>query len=250
MVRILLALSAALALAFTTGAASARSIVGMGIDGTNNFVFVWYDDGTVTAGSSNSLSSKRTSYRYTLPPGKTYRDIVGMGIDGGNDFVFAWYRDGTVSAGTSDDLDKRRRPYRYSLPPGKTVSDIVGMGIDGRKNNVLAWYRDGTVSMGTSADLDSKRSPYSFDLPDMRSPSAIHGMAIDGYVLGRDGQKEWRSLFGEVVDQKFVDAGKRVLGIAFDGTGAMSFAWYGDGKVSAGKSVDLAKVRKPYSFSR
>ena len=32
-----------------------RDIVGMGIDGQNNVCFAWYQDGTVSAGSSRDL---------------------------------------------------------------------------------------------------------------------------------------------------------------------------------------------------
>jgi hypothetical protein len=91
----------------------------MGIAGSDDHVFVWYRDGTVSSGSSSKLAQHRAPYAYTLPPGKTPGDIMGMGIAGSNDHVFAWYRDGTVSSGSSSDLDQHRAPYPYSLPSGK-----------------------------------------------------------------------------------------------------------------------------------
>lgn len=65
-------------------------IVGMGIAGSNDHVYVWYADGTVTSGTSGDLDAYRPSYTYSLPQGKSPQDIVGMGI-AGNDHVFAWY---------------------------------------------------------------------------------------------------------------------------------------------------------------
>jgi hypothetical protein len=155
-------------------------IVGMGISGSNDYVYAWYEDGTVSSGASSDLDFYRTPYSYSLPQGKTPADIVGMGIAGSDDHVYAWYRDGTVSSGISSDLDLYQAPYSYSLPPGKTPADIVGMGIAGSSDRVYAWYRDGTVSSGTSSDLDLYRAPYSYDPPHGKTPLDIAGIGIAG----------------------------------------------------------------------
>ena len=78
-------------------------IVGMGISSVDA-VYVWYDDGTATSGTTTDLDAHRTPYAYTLPAGKSPADIVGMAIDKADDHCYAWYSDGTVSAGTSWDL--------------------------------------------------------------------------------------------------------------------------------------------------
>ncbi|NEO16563.1 MULTISPECIES: hypothetical protein [unclassified Moorena] len=75
-------------------------IVGMGsepdCDGGNTKHFVWFDDRTVSAGSSSNLDRFRPLYGYSLPPGKTPDDIVGMGsepdCDGGNTKHFVWFK--------------------------------------------------------------------------------------------------------------------------------------------------------------
>lgn len=231
-----------------------KEIVGMGIDGTNNLVLTWYDDRTVSGGSSRELSSKRAPYQYSLPDGKAPTDIVGIGVDGGNDFVFAFYADGTVSAGTSHDLGSRRKPQPFTLPKGKTPHDIVDVGIDGSNNLVVAWYRDGTVSAGSSHDLASRRPPEPYVLPQGKAPADIVGIGVDGFVS--DDQEPTRQLgevFGEVLEGKYVDAALRTAKAAqayFGGRGSICFAWYKDGTVSAGSSTNLAEVRAPYSYQR
>ena len=155
-------------------------IVGMGITGSDDHIFVWYEDGTASSGASSDLDFYRAPYGYSLPSGKTPADIIGMGIAGSDDRVFVWYRDGTVSIGISSDLDFHQTPYSYSLPPGKTPADIVGMGIAGSDDHVYAWYLDGTVSSGTSSDLGVYRAPYSYDLPYGKTPADIVGMGIAG----------------------------------------------------------------------
>lgn len=155
-----------------------RDIVAMAIDCSDDHVFAWYKDGTVSSGTSTNLDVYRKLYRYALPTGKTTSDIVGVGI-ANDDHVFAWYRDGTVSSGTSEDLDKYRKPYGYTLPPGKTPNNIVAMAIACSDNSVYTWYRDGTVSSGTSDDLDRHRAPYTYNLQ-LLPPAAPSELRISG----------------------------------------------------------------------
>lgn len=229
--------------------ANIRDIVGMGIDDTNNLVFSWYADGTVTAGSSIALSSKREARRYTLPEGKKPSDIAGMGIDGTNNLVFAWYDDGTVSAGSSTDLSSKRSPEKYALPAGKTPRDIVGTGIDGKNNLCFAWYQDGTVSAGSSRDLGSKRQPAPYDLASGKTPNDVVGIGIDGLAHEKalDGLID---LFGGAVLNKDDDSVlTKIRSIFDDVTKSLVFVWYEDGTVSAGSSKELAKVRAPSRFT-
>ncbi|MEM7064330.1 MAG: hypothetical protein AAF572_14335 [Cyanobacteria bacterium P01_B01_bin.77] len=183
-------------------------MVGFGLDGDNNYVFAWSDDGTVTAGSSTRIHNYRHPYNYLIAPGVKRSDIVGMGLDGENNTVYTWLRDGRVIAGSSNNLDRTRSPYRYSLPRGYSPNDIVGMGVDGENNYNFAWYRNGMVSAGTSNDLDKFRAPYRYTLPPGYAPTDIVGMAIDGEAN-------------------------------------MIFAFYRDGKVSAGTSDNLDRYRAP-----
>jgi hypothetical protein len=170
----------------------------MGIDGENNYNFVWFKDGWVSAGSSENLGKYRKPYEYQLPlnpdTNKPYRpkDIVGMGVDGENNYNFVWFRNGWVSAGSSEDLGKYRKPYEYQLPLNPETNkpyrpqDIIGMGIDGENNYNFVWYKDGRVSAGTSEDLGKYRKPYKIE----RAP-AVNVQPNDVVGMGIDGENNW-----------------------------------------------------------
>lgn len=223
----------------------ASNIVGIAIDGTNNSVYTFYDDLTVTGGSTSKLSSKRKAYKYKLPRNKKPSDIVGIGIDGSNNYVFAWYKDGTVSAGTTKNLTSKRKPYKYVLPKGKKPTDIIGIGIDGTNNLVVAVYRDGTVSAGTTKDLGKKRSLAKYKLPKGKTPSDIIGIGIDGFIVGKGKEKDnLVSLFEDIGNSNYASAIKNI----YKSRGSLCFAWYTDGEVSAGSSKNFNEVREPYTY--
>ena len=66
--------------------------MGMAIAGSNDYVYVWYDDGTVSAGTTKDLDAYKSIYLYTLPAGKTFADIIGLGIAGSNDYTYVWFK--------------------------------------------------------------------------------------------------------------------------------------------------------------
>lgn len=188
-------------------------IVGIGIACSNDRVYVWYEDGTLSVGTSANLGAYQPYLpghtTYTLPPGKTPLDIVGISI-ASDDHVYAWYRDGTASSGTSSDLDKYRLPYSYSLAPGKSPGDVAGIGIACSNDHVYAWYKDGTVSSGKSSDLDQYRTPYTYTLPPGKG--AAHLVGID--IAGND----------------------------------HVYAWYLDRTASSGTSANLIEYDAPYTY--
>ena len=226
------------------------NIVSIAIDGTNNLVLTYYDDGTVSRGSSKDLSSKGPPRPFILPGDRNPNDIVGTGVDGDNDFVFAWYKDGTVSAGTSRDLSSRRTPKKYKLPGDRRPKDIAAMGIDGSNNLVCAWYKDGMVSAGSSRDLDSRRQLTRYALAPSKTPANVVGIAVDGFVHGDNWEKHLEDLVGSALDlswKAFKDAGA-VINDFFFSRGSLCFAWYDDLTVSAGKSTQLDEARPPYKY--
>ena len=242
---------------FNCNTVFAANIVGIAIDGTNNNVYTYYDNFTVTAGSTSKLSSKRKAYKYKLPKNRKPSDIVGIGIDGSNNYVFAWYKDGTVSAGTTKNLASKRKPYKYALPKGKKPNDIAGVGIDGTNNLVIAIYKDGTVSAGTTKNLGKKRSLKKYKLPSGKKPNDIIGMGVDGYILGKDKGKNVKDsvvgLFEDLGDSNYTKATKKAAKLAkniYNSRGSLCFAWYKDGMVSAGSSTDFNEVREPYKYMR
>ena len=188
---------------------SASEIVGIDI-ASDNHVYAWYSDGSVSSGSDLDFDIYRTLYKYALPGQKSLADIVGMGIACSDDHVYTWYTDGQVSAGTSSDLDKYRPLYSYTLPNGKSPGDILGIS-NASDDHVYAWYTDGTVSAGTSWDLGEYREPYPY--------TVASGKSIDDIVE---------------------------IGIACNNDNV--YAWYKDGTVSIGTSWDLDYVHEPYLY--
>ena len=155
-------------------------IVGMGIAGSNDHVYTWYADGTVSSGFSRNLEFHSGKQNFSLPAGYDPWDIVAMAIAGSNDHVYTWFADGKVSEGWSQDLGFYNPPTDFTLPPGKEISDIVGIGIAGSNDHVYAWYADGTVSEGWSQDLDFHRAPYAYELPGARKTGHIIDIGIAG----------------------------------------------------------------------
>jgi hypothetical protein len=128
-------------------------IVGMAIAKSDDRVYVWSDDGTVTSGRSDDLDAYRNGYAYSVPPGYAYSDIVAVAI-AANDRVYAFYDNGRYSIGNSSDLDRYGSGWSYSLPPGKTHADILGM--DFLSSGALyTWFDDGDYTRGVPGDLDS-----------------------------------------------------------------------------------------------
>lgn len=156
----------------------ASEIVGMAI-APDDVVFAWYLDGTVSAGNSTDLSSRRPPNGYTLPPGKAPADIVDVAI-ARDSRVYAWYRDGTVSSGSSSDLTLHRPAQPYTLPPGRSPQDLAGIAIAKSSDRVFAWYSDGTVSSGNSRDLDASTPPQPVAFPPGRSGRDLVGVGIAG----------------------------------------------------------------------
>ena len=151
---------------------------------SDDHVYYWYDDYEVSSGTTRELTKYRSTYSYSLPPGKTPSNIVGIAIgwNGSKDVVWSWYDDYTVYAGSTSDLDSVSGPIGYSVLSGKSVDDIVGIAAIpvGSGNRVYTWYDDGAelvVSQGTFFDL-GKYSHGSFTTAIQRSADEIVGIGI------------------------------------------------------------------------
>ena len=189
------------------------NIVGMSIACSNDHVYTWYSDRTVSEGTSENLAAYEAPHFYSLPFGKTPDDIVEIGI-AGNDHVYAWYRDGTLSSGTTTELGKYQPRHPYRLPQGHSPNNIVGIDIACSNDHVYVWYSgfQARVSSGTSDDLDKYQQPSHFSTAASKSPGSIVGIGI----AGND----------------------------------HVYAWYNDGKASSGTSSDLQKYRFQYEYVR
>jgi hypothetical protein len=161
--------------------ANPDEIVGMAIAKSDDHVYAWSDDGTVTSGTSNDLDEYRNGYAYSVPPGYTFTDIVAIGIRPGDD-VIAWYDNGRYSIGRSYDLDAVAGTAIYTLPQGKTTADLLGADVlaDGR---VVSWYDDGTYAIGTPSDLDATGSGYTWYVAPGKTRAEVIGVGLAGNGL-------------------------------------------------------------------
>ena len=90
---------------------SGKTLIAAGIAGTNDHVYYWWSDGTVSSGTTSNPLRYRNYYRSNQPRNKT---LIGVGI-GGNDHVYYFYTDGTVSSGSTDNPTKYRPYYKSGL---------------------------------------------------------------------------------------------------------------------------------------
>lgn len=149
---------------------------------------------------------------------KRYSPIVAMAIAPDNK-VYTWYQNGKVSVGTTSDLDRYQAPRSFILPEGRRVAEIRDIGI-ARDSTVHVWYNDSSKSVGQSRDLGA-------------------------YVPKVLDDK------GKVVKVRH-PAGKsmlNVIGIAIAKSDDHVYAWYDDGTVSSGSSMNFTRyyTNRPYT---
>lgn len=97
------------------GAKDMLHVVGVGIAKSNDHVYVWYEDGTVSSGTSMDFDRYFTPRSFSTTTGSSY-EIRGMGI-AADDRVYAWFSQGKASSGTSGELGRHRSAYGYSYAP-------------------------------------------------------------------------------------------------------------------------------------
>jgi CubicO group peptidase (beta-lactamase class C family) len=112
---------------------SMLNVVGIAIAKSNNHVYVWYDDGTMSSGTSLDFTRYISPRPYSLSASRY--GIRGMGI-AANDHVYTWHKNGKAQSGTSQDLDRYIQPYDYSLPP---------LGRRGGPDDPMRWYSEITI---------------------------------------------------------------------------------------------------------
>ncbi|MEJ2044022.1 MAG: serine hydrolase [Reinekea sp.] len=107
---------------------SMANVVGIGIAKSNDHVYIWYDNGTVSSGTSRDFTYYFVDRSYQGPYGNTPYRILAMAISK-NDSVYAWYANGKTSTGWSRDLASERAPANYERPSmaslGGSYTDIT-----------------------------------------------------------------------------------------------------------------------------
>jgi len=130
---------------------TAYDIVGIAIAKSNDHVYVWYDDGKVSEGTSTNFAAYAQPATFTTAGGSggLPRDIRGVGI-AANDRVYAWFGNGKASSGWSRDLDAYLAPYTYTLPTLQDLPDFVAQYGSITAQNLLD-HRSGFTRSGDSA---------------------------------------------------------------------------------------------------
>jgi CubicO group peptidase (beta-lactamase class C family) len=109
------------------------NILDIAIAKSNDHVYVWYDDGTVSAGTSTDFDAYRAPYNYTTsgPVGMRYL-IRGVGISS-TDRVYVWFSNGATTNGTTNYVSLTNGGS-YTVP-----------GVPDAPNWVADWYGKMTV---------------------------------------------------------------------------------------------------------
>ena len=111
------------------------NIVGIGRSKTNNHVYTWYEDGTLTEGNMTNLGAHTSlPVKFATPAGLKPYDLreIDFGADG---HVRAWYRNGQISAGSLKNLGDHDAPKAYIIPEAGYVGG----------DNWYPWYANITV---------------------------------------------------------------------------------------------------------
>jgi len=94
---------------------SMHDVVGIGIAKSDSHVHIWYDDGTVSSGTSLDFDYYYKNRPYSSPVvnGSDWRyRIRGMGI-ASNDWIYTWASNKKAFVGWSQNLSSRVSPYNY-----------------------------------------------------------------------------------------------------------------------------------------
>lgn len=160
-------------------------IIGSAIS-SDDQVYTWWSDQTVTSGTSTNLESRRARYGFTLPPpdpatGYVYEpsSIIGIAIAKNTDRVYTWYANGKVSVGTTDNLDAYEAPYTFASP--FALDTIRGIAIANNGNTVYTWAMTGggfRGARGHSDDLSAVQGPYVSSFHPGHVDTDIRGIAI------------------------------------------------------------------------
>lgn len=112
-------------------------VVGIAIAKTGadaDHVYVWYEDGTLSSGTTRDFTAYFTGKPYSVTAGNPY--IIRSMALSTSDHVYTWLANGKAQSGMSHDLGKYKAPYSYSLPP---------QGPNGGPHDRKKWAHDITI---------------------------------------------------------------------------------------------------------
>ncbi len=110
------------------------NVVGIGIAKSNNHIYAWYDDGTLSSGTALDFTHHNVNESYSVKGGNRYQTrAIGIAA---NDKVFAWLSNGIKLSGKRRELGKWSSSEQYSIP-------AINPG--GRLNSPREWYSEITL---------------------------------------------------------------------------------------------------------
>ena len=180
---------------------SMSHVVGIAI-APNSRVYVWYDNGMQSAGTSTDFDADIAPRSYSTASGKTPYFIRGIGIAKSNSHVYTWYSDNTVTEGWSRDLDAYGGPVAYTVPGSATDSTkdwhdwYADMQVDHLLSHSSGFSHSGDVSaaaamFSTFADALDYRHVHEYILrtrkmefaPGTAESYSNHGMGLVGHIV-------------------------------------------------------------------
>ncbi|MEM9217280.1 MAG: serine hydrolase [Cyanobacteria bacterium P01_F01_bin.150] len=92
---------------------SMLDVIDVAIAKSNDHIYVWYADGTVSSGTSGNFGRYFKNRSYTVPTDTSWRFLInGIGI-ADDDRIYVWYGNGKASSGYSSNLSAYRAPYNF-----------------------------------------------------------------------------------------------------------------------------------------
>jgi hypothetical protein len=142
--------------------AEAKTLIGVGIAGSNDHVYYWYADngGEVSAGTSGNPTAYRNYYAGDRSV--TFGQLSGVDITRG-DRVYYWWKQGNgsivVTSGTTTQVDAHSVNNNFSEVPGYTLFTV---GIAKSNDHVYYYWKNNAtgmvwVSSGTSVNPTAYR---------------------------------------------------------------------------------------------
>jgi hypothetical protein len=126
-----------------------EDIAGMAIDGTSNWVFTWYKNGFVSAGSPSNLGKHREPQPVTFPTNPRTNSpfkgtqIRAVAIDGRYNRTIMYFKYNYMSEGISHEPGRYADPYCVENRAAGNIEPrhYIGAGIDYTNNHMFFWFR-------------------------------------------------------------------------------------------------------------
>ena len=168
-----------------------NDIVGIAIANSNDHVYAWYKDGTVSEGFSKNLGFHASAQNFAVPVGFKTSDILDIAI-AKSDHVYTWYKNKKVSSGWSRDLQKYISPADYNLAakvpnPEKWMDWYKKMEVRHLLTHSSGLSRSGSEEPNDTSYKDVhlrvlSKKPLLFG-PGEEEEYSNHGFGLSGFIM-------------------------------------------------------------------